>query len=86
MAVQFRIEPGDEVFVDDSEYVVGHVRRANPREVIVFVEDRGDFAVPRDLIRTALNGRVMLFCRKLPLPMRAAIGHLHGETYEEDDA
>lgn len=79
------IEPGDEVFADDSEYVIGHIRRAGTREIIVFVEDKGDFTLPRDVIRAAKNGRVMVFCSKLPLPMRAAIGHLHGETYEEDE-
>lgn len=85
MPAPLMIEPGDEVFVDDGDDVVGHVRRANARDVIVFVEDEGDFVVPRDLIKGGGNGQIVLFCRKLPLKMRSAIRHLHGESYEEDD-
>lgn len=81
-----RIEAGDDVFVDDDEHIVGHVRRANLRELIVFVEDRGDFTLPRDVVVTAGNDRVVLKCDKLPLKMRAVIGHLHGEAFDEEEA
>jgi hypothetical protein len=81
-----RIEAGDDVFVDDDEHIVGHVRRANVREVIVFVEDRGDFTLPRDTVVAAGNNRVILKCSKLPLKMRAVVGHLHGESFEEEEA
>lgn len=84
MAPVLRIEAGDDVFVDDSEQIVGHVRRANLREVFIFVEDRGDFVLPREFVKTAANGQVVLYCNKLPLRMRASIGHLHGETYDWD--
>lgn len=84
MAPALRIEAGDDVFVDDSEGIVGHVRRSNLREVFVFVEDRGDFVIPRELVKSAANGQVVLYCNKLPLRMRAVIGHLHGESYDWD--
>jgi len=77
------IQAGDDVYVDDG-VIVGHVRRATPRDVIVFVEDRGDFTLPRDAIKAAANDAVTLFCKKLPLEMRAAIGHLHGEEYDPE--
>lgn len=83
MGAVFSIYPGDEVFVDDGKDIVAHVRRSNLRELNVFIEDTGDFTLPREAIKSADNGRVVLFCSKLPLPMRAVIGHLHGETYEE---
>ncbi|GAA0575181.1 hypothetical protein [Rhizomicrobium electricum] len=79
-----RIEAGDDVFVDDDENLVGYVRRANLREVVVFVEDWGDFTLPRELIKTAVSNGIVLPCQKLPLRMRAAIGHLHGLEYVED--
>jgi hypothetical protein len=79
-----RIEAGDDVFVDDDENIVGFVRRANLREVTVFVEDWGDFTLPRDLIKTAVPNGIVLQCKKLPIKMRAAIGHLHGLEYVED--
>jgi hypothetical protein len=78
-----RIEAGDDVFVDDDEYIIGHVRRATLREVVIFVEDSGDFTLPRETVAAADNNRVVLHCAKLPLKMRAVIGHLHGEHYEE---
>jgi hypothetical protein len=79
-----RIEAGDDVFVDDDENVVGYVRRANLREVVVFVEDWGDFTLSRDLIKTSISNGIVLQCKTLPLKMRAAIGHLHGLEYAED--
>ena len=79
-----RIEAGDDVFVDDAEYIVGHVRRANVRELIVFVEDRGDFTLSRDVVAAAGNNRVVLKCTKLPIKMRAVIGHLHGQAFDEE--
>lgn len=84
MAPALRIEAGDEVFVDDAEGIVGHVRRANLREIFIFVEERGDFVLPRTAIKSASNGQIVLYCNQLPLRMRADIGHLHGEAYDWD--
>lgn len=84
MAIPMRIEAGDDVFVDDAEAIIAHVRRANLREVFIFVEDQGDFVVPREAVKSANNSQVVLFCSKLPLRMRAVIGHLHGEEYDWD--
>ncbi len=78
------IYPGDEIFVDDGREIVAHVRRSTLRELFVFIEDSGDFTLPREAIKSADNGRVVLFCKKLPIEMRAIIGHLHGEKYEEE--
>ena len=77
------IEAGDDVYVDDASGIVGHIRRVNLREIVVFVEDRGDVTLPRTVVKNAANGGVLLFCNKLPLKLRAMIGHLHGEEYEE---
>jgi hypothetical protein len=84
MAAAFRIEAGDDVFVDDAENIVGHVRRAGAREIVVFVEDKGDFTLPRDVVASAASNRVVVRCAMLPVKMRAVIGHLHGATAEED--
>ncbi len=85
MAVTAQIYPGDEVFVDDGQDIVAHVRRANQREVFIFIEDIGDYTLPRDMVKSVSDGRIVLFCRKLPLPFRAAIHHLHGEKYDENE-
>lgn len=84
MAAPLSIYPGDEVFVDDGRDIVAHVRRSNLREVFIFIEDTGDFTLPRDVIKTANDGRVVLICKKLPAEFRAAIGHLHGDPDPRD--
>lgn len=84
MALALRIEAGDDVFVDDSEGIVGHVRRANLRDVFIYIDERGDFTLPRDAVKSAGNSQIVLYCTKLPLRMRAVIGHLHGEAYDWD--
>lgn len=78
------IEPGDDVFVDDSEDIVGHVRRVNLREVTIFVEDKGDFTLPRTVVKASGNNAIIIVCEKLPIKLRAMIGHLHGEAYDFD--
>lgn len=84
MAAQLSIYPGDEVYVDDGRDIVAHVRRSNLREVFIFIEDTGDFTLPRDAVKAADDGRVVLTCKKLPIEFRAAIGHLHGEPDPRD--
>lgn len=78
------IAAGDDVYVDDGTGIVAHVRRANLREIVLFVEDQGDIALPREAVVKAANNAVLLACAKLPLKFRAMIGHLHGETYEDE--
>ena len=78
------IDAGDDVFVNDGEEIVGHVRRASLRELVVFIEDHGDFVLPRSSVTATGNNFVVLGCQSLPLRMRAVIGHLHGESYDPD--
>jgi len=78
------IEPGDDVIVDDGGGVVGHVRRVTLREITIYVETVGDLTLPRDLVLSVKNNHVFLQCRKLPLRVRAALGHLHGETFADE--
>jgi hypothetical protein len=85
MATPLSIYPGDEVFVDDGKDIIAHVRRSNLRELFIFIEDTGDFTLPRDAIKSASDGQVVLFCKKVPIAMRAVIGHLHGEPDPRDE-
>ncbi len=78
------IEAGDDVYVDDGTGIVAHVRRANLREIVIFVEDQGDVMLPRGVVAKTANNAVLLSCAKLPLKVRAMIGHLHGEEYDEE--
>jgi hypothetical protein len=69
-----------EVFVHDDEKAVGAVRHVTPNgraEIIVYVENAGDFVVPLSVVREVVSARVVLDCAKLDLRLRRAIGHAH---------
>ena len=72
-----QIEAGYDVFVHDGDVKVGAVRTVNSRELTVYVENAGDFAVPRTAVMEVVEGKVVLACDKLDLKLRRAIGHAH---------
>ncbi len=73
------IEVGYQTFVDDSPEEFGAVRDIAPdgRSVIVYVENAGDFVVPRDAIVSVQSEKVTFACRELEPKLRTAIGHAH---------
>ncbi len=71
------IEEGYDVFVHDGDVKVGAVRRVTHDHLMVYVENAGDFIVPRSAVREVEAGKVVLQCNKLDLPLRRAIGHAH---------
>ena len=77
MSIQPRIKLGDDVFVHDGEHAIGAVRRMNPRELVVYVENAGDFTVARNAVMEVEEGKVVLNCGKLDASLRRAIGHAH---------
>jgi ribosomal protein L24 len=77
MSTQPRIEAGDDVFVHDGEHAIGAVRHINARELVVYVENAGDFTVPRTAVVEVEEGKIVLNCGKLDESLRRAIGHAH---------
>jgi hypothetical protein len=71
------IEEGYDVFVHDGDVKVGAVRDIGPREIQVYVENAGDFFVPRTAVMEVVEGKVVLNCARLDLALRRAIGHAH---------
>jgi hypothetical protein len=64
-----KIEVGFQVFASDGGEEFGAVREVAPGgrpEMVIYVENSGDFAVP-----------VILNCKHLEPRLRAAIGHAH---------
>ena len=75
-----RIEEGFEVFVSDGDKPFGAVRQVRPHgraEILVYVENAGDFTVPLDAVESVHSGKVILKCAKLDPHLRKAIGHAH---------
>jgi hypothetical protein len=74
------IQVGDQVYVSDGGEEFGAVRDVRPngrREIVVYVENAGDFYIPLDAIESTHSQKVVLNCRKLEPRLREAIGHAH---------
>ena len=70
------IEEGFEVFVSDGEKAFGAVRQVHP-ELVIYVENAGDFIVPRSAVRAVHSQKVILNRRSLDPRLQEAIGHAH---------
>ena len=71
------IEEGYDVFIHDGDVKVGAVRAVNQGELTVYVENAGDFVVPRAAVMEVVEGKVVLNCAHLDPALRRAIGHAH---------
>ncbi len=74
------IEVGYQTFVSDGGEEFGAVRQVAPQgrpELVIYVENAGDFVVPLDAVEAVHSQKVILDCRKLDRRLREAIGHAH---------
>jgi hypothetical protein len=71
------IEVGYQVFVSDGGEECGAIREVSPSELIVYVENAGDFVVPRTAVKSVHSQKVILECAQLDRRLRKAIGHAH---------
>jgi hypothetical protein len=75
-----RVQEGFDVFVHDGDKAFGAVRQVSPHgrpELVIYVENAGDFTVPLAAIQSVESEKVVLNCGKLDLALRRAIGHAH---------
>jgi hypothetical protein len=74
-----KIEIGFQAYVSDGREEFGAVRAiADSRgELVIYVENAGDFAVPFEAVESVHSGKVVLSCVKLEPRLRRAIGHAH---------
>jgi hypothetical protein len=70
------IKIGYHAFVSDGGQEIGAVREVSP-ELVVYVENAGDFVVPKDAIEAVHAQKVVLNCAKLDRGLRSAINHAH---------
>ena len=81
------IEVGYQTFVSDGDVAFGAVRQVAPQgrpELVIYVENAGDFVVPLAAVEAVHTKKVILNCGKLDRDLRQAIGHAHDA--EEPDA
>ncbi|MCW5809089.1 MAG: hypothetical protein KIT31_42440 [Deltaproteobacteria bacterium] len=73
-----QIEIGHQVFVQDGGEEFGAVRRVLEHgDLVVYVENAGDFVVGRDAIAAVHSGKVIVRADGLDAKLRAAIDHAH---------
>jgi hypothetical protein len=78
--MQEEIAVGDQVFAVDGGEVFGAVRQVAPHgrpELVIYVENAGDFVVPLDAVEAVHAQKVIVDCNKLDARLREAIGHAH---------
>jgi hypothetical protein len=78
--MQEEIAVGDQVFAVDGGEVFGAVRLVAPHgrpELVIYVENAGDFIVPLDAVEAVHAQKVIVNCSKLDSRLREAIGHAH---------
>jgi hypothetical protein len=74
------IEVGFHVFPEGGDEEVGAVREVAPGgrpELLVDIENAGDFVVPLDAITAVLEEKVIVDVNKLPDRLQNAIRHAH---------
>jgi len=75
-----QIEVGFQAFVSDGGEEFGAVRQVKPDgrpELVIYVENAGDFVVSLDAVETVHFDKVILNCSRLDRRLREAIGHAH---------
>jgi hypothetical protein len=75
-----KIEIGFQTYVSDGGEEFGAVRALPPDrgdELVIYVENAGDFTVSVDAVESVHSGKVILNCAKLDPRLRRAIGHAH---------
>ena len=78
--MQEAIEVGYQAFVSDGGEEFGAVRAVSPGgrlELVIYVENAGEFVVPLSAVEAVHSQKVILNCAKLGRQLRRAIGHAH---------
>jgi hypothetical protein len=74
------IREGFDAFVHDGETSFGAVRQVRPHgraELVIYVENAGDFTVPLTAVAEVHDKKVVLDCGRLDMKLKSAIGHAH---------
>ena len=78
--MQEKIQVGFQVFVSDGGEEFGAVRAVAPNgrpELVIYVENAGDFTVSLEAVEAVHSEKVILNCARLDRSLRNAIGHAH---------
>jgi hypothetical protein len=71
------IREGFDVFLHDGAKAFGAVRQVRKNELVVYVENAGDFEIPLSAVRDAEAEKVILDSDRLDPKLREAIRRAH---------
>jgi hypothetical protein len=74
------VETDYQVFVSGNFEAFGTVREVAPGgrpELVIYVENAGDFVVPYEAVEAVHGQKVIVACDKLERSLREAINHAH---------
>lgn len=72
------------VFLHDSDVAIGAVRGFSGNDLIIYIENAGDFTLPRSVVKDVHDNKVVLDGSKLDAKVRTAIGRAHAAEDDED--
>jgi hypothetical protein len=71
------IRRGFDVFLHDGQHAFGAVRDVLDKEIIVYIENAGDFSVPLTQVKDVHDEKVILNGDKISNALRTAINRAH---------
>jgi hypothetical protein len=71
------IKEGFDVFLHDGDKAVGAVRRVSAHEIVIYIEDAGDFVVPVSAVAEVTEDKVVLNAGKLDRKLLESIRREH---------
>jgi hypothetical protein len=75
-----QIAVGDQTFIYDGGEEFGAVRQVAPGgrfEIVIYVENAGEFVVPLEAVKSVHSGKVILDYSRLDHRLQQAIDHAH---------
>jgi hypothetical protein len=72
-----RIEQGYMAFLAEGKEGIAAVREIGPDYIVLYVENGGEFTVPRAAVRKVHDSKVILDAGKLDKALLRAVGHAH---------
>ncbi|MFA5957864.1 hypothetical protein [Hyphomicrobium sp.] len=72
-----KIEEGFMAFLVDGKDGIGAVRNVTATSLVLYIENAGEFVVPRSAVKDVHSQKVLLKPELLDKRLLAAVGHVH---------
>ncbi len=73
------IETGFMAFIAEGREGIGAVRLVGPSSIVIYVENAGEFDVPKSAVKAVHDQKVILEATKLDKALLTAVGHTHDQ-------